>query len=187
MHKLIDLPDVVVRFSGDSGDGMQLTGTLFADTSALMGNDVSTFPDFPAEIRAPQGSITGVSGFQVHIGDHKISTPGDACDVLVAMNPAALRANTAWLKPTSTIILDADTFDERGLTRAGFKTGDAIKELGIEDYNTIFAPITSLTKESLKDSGLDASPSSATKTCSRSASVIFSSTGRSKPPKSIVR
>ena len=155
MHKLIDLPDVVVRFSGDSGDGMQLTGTLFADTSALMGNDVSTFPDFPAEIRAPQGSITGVSGFQVHIGDHKINTPGDACDVLVAMNPAALRANTAWLKPTSTIILDADTFDEKGLTRAGFKTGDAIKELGIEDRNIIFAPITSLTKESLKDSGMD--------------------------------
>ncbi|MDR2448344.1 MAG: 2-oxoacid:acceptor oxidoreductase subunit alpha [Prevotellaceae bacterium] len=155
MHKLVDLSDVVIRFSGDSGDGMQLTGTLFADTSALMGNDVSTFPDFPAEIRAPQGSITGVSGFQVHIGDHKISTPGDFCDVLVAMNPAALRANTAWLKPTSTVILDADTFDEKGLTRAGFKTGNAIKELGIEDRNIIFAPITSLTKESLKDSGMD--------------------------------
>jgi 2-oxoglutarate ferredoxin oxidoreductase subunit alpha len=156
MHKLIDTPEVIIRFSGDSGDGMQLTGTLFADASALMGNDVSTFPDFPAEIRAPQGSITGVSGFQVHIGNHKICTPGDYCDVLVAMNPAALRANAHWLKPTATVILDADTFDEKGYKLAGFKTDDPIKELGIEDRNIILSPITSLTKESLKDSGLDA-------------------------------
>jgi 2-oxoglutarate ferredoxin oxidoreductase subunit alpha len=155
MHKLIDTPDVVIRFSGDSGDGMQLTGTLFADASALMGNDISTFPDFPAEIRAPQGSISGVSGFQVHIGNHKINTPGDFCDVLVAMNPAALRANVHWLKPTSTVILDTDTFDERGLKRAGFQTDDVIKELGIEDRNIIFAPITSLTKESLKGCDMD--------------------------------
>ena len=155
MHKLIDMPDVVIRFSGDSGDGMQLTGTLFADASALMGNDVSTFPDFPAEIRSPQGSLAGVSGFQVHIGSHPINTPGDYCDVLVAMNPSALKVNAHWLKPTATIILDADTFDEKGLRLAAFKTDDPIKELGIEDRNIVFAPITSLTKESLKDSGLD--------------------------------
>ncbi len=156
MHKLIDMPEVVIRFSGDSGDGMQLTGTLFADASALMGNDVSTFPDFPAEIRSPQGTIAGVSGFQVHIGNHRINTPGDFCDVLVAMNPAALKANVCWLKPTATIIMDADTFDEKGLKLAGFKTDDAIKELGLEDRTLLFTPITTLTKESLKDSGLDA-------------------------------
>ena len=156
MHKLIDMPDVVIRFSGDSGDGMQLTGTLFADASALMGNDVSTFPDFPAEIRSPQGSLAGVSGFQVHIGNHSISTPGDHCDVLVAMNPSALKVNAHWLKPTATVILDADTFDEKGLKLAAFKTDNPIKELGIDDRNIVFAPITSLTKESLKDSTLDA-------------------------------
>ncbi len=155
MHKLIDTPEVVIRFSGDSGDGMQLTGTLFADASALMGNDVSTFPDFPAEIRSPQGTVAGVSGFQVHIGNHQINTPGDFCDVLVAMNPAALKANACWLKSNATIILDADTFDEKGLKLAAYKTDDAIKELKLDGYNIIFAPITTLTKESLKDSGLD--------------------------------
>ncbi|MCL2098454.1 MAG: 2-oxoacid:acceptor oxidoreductase subunit alpha [Bacteroidales bacterium] len=155
MHKLIDMPDVVIRFSGDSGDGMQLTGTLFADASALMGNDVSTFPDFPAEIRAPQGLLAGVSGFQVHIGSHPINTPGDYCDVLVAMNPSALKMNAHWLKPTATVIMDADTFDEKGLKLAAFKTDNPIKELGIEDRTIVFAPITTLTKEGLKDSGLD--------------------------------
>ena len=156
MHKLIDIPDVVIRFSGDSGDGMQLTGTLFADASALMGNDVSTFPDFPAEIRAPQGLLAGVSGFQVHIGNHPINTPGDYCDVLVAMNPSALKMNACWLKPTATVIMDADTFDEKGLNLAMFKTDNPVKELGIEDRTIVFAPMTTLTKESLKDSGLDA-------------------------------
>ena len=149
------MPDVVIRFSGDSGDGMQLTGTLFADASALMGNDVSTFPDFPAEIRSPHGSLAGVSGFQVHIGSHQINTPGDHCDVLVAMNPSALKVNAHWLKPTATVILDADTFDEKGLKLAAFKTDDPIKELGIDDRTIVYAPITTLTKESLKDSGLD--------------------------------
>ena len=90
-HKVIDIEDVVIRFAGDSGDGMQLTGTLFADSSALFGNEISTFPDYPAEIRAPQGTVSGVSGFQVHIGSVEINTPGDFCDVLVAMNPAAGR------------------------------------------------------------------------------------------------
>lgn len=154
-HKVIDTQEVVIRFTGDSGDGMQLTGTLFADASALYGNEISTFPDFPAEIRAPQGTVSGVSGFQVHIGSGEIRTPGDFCDVLVAMNPAALKANAKWAKPTASIILDSDTFDEKGLTKAGFKTDDPITELKIEDRNIIFAPITSLTKESLKDSGLD--------------------------------
>ncbi len=154
-HKIIDIEDVVIRFAGDSGDGMQLTGTLFADSSALFGNDISTFPDFPAEIRAPQGTVSGVSGFQVHIGSVEINTPGDFCDVLVAMNPAALMANAKWAKPTATVILDEDAFDEKGIARAGFKTMDPIAELGIGDRNIIVSPITTLTKESLKDSGLD--------------------------------
>jgi 2-oxoglutarate ferredoxin oxidoreductase subunit alpha len=155
-HKVIDIKDVVIRFAGDSGDGMQLTGTLFADTSALYGNEISTFPDYPAEIRAPHGTISGVSGFQVHIGSEGVNTPGDFCDVLVAMNPAALKANVKWAKPTATIIIDTDTFDEQGLKKAGFATENPIEELHIEDRNIICAQITSLTKESLKDSGLDA-------------------------------
>jgi len=154
-HKVIDAKEVVIRFTGDSGDGMQLTGTLFADASALFGNDVSTFPDFPAEIRAPQGTVSGVSGFQVNIGSGEINTPGDFCDVLIAMNPAALKANAKWAKPTATIILDEDTFDEKGILKAGFKTMDPVKELKLEDRHIVYAAITSLTKESLKDSGLD--------------------------------
>ncbi|MBQ2394006.1 MAG: 2-oxoacid:acceptor oxidoreductase family protein, partial [Alistipes sp.] len=101
-----ELKDVVIRFSGDSGDGMQLTGTLFSDTAALFGNGISTFPDYPAEIRAPQGTVSGVSGFQVHFGSSRMLTPGDYCDVLIAMNPAALKANVVWLKKDATIILD---------------------------------------------------------------------------------
>lgn len=154
-HKIIDAQEVVIRFTGDSGDGMQLTGTLFADASALYGNEISTFPDYPAEIRAPQGTVAGVSGFQVHIGQTEVKTPGDYCDVLVAMNPAALKANAKWAKPGASIILDLDSFDEKGLEKAGFKTLDPIAELKLEDYHVIWAPITSLTKESLKDSGLD--------------------------------
>ena len=155
-HKVIDTKEVVIRFTGDSGDGMQLTGTLFADASAIFGNEISTFPDYPAEIRAPQGTVSGVSGFQVNIGSGEIRTPGDYCDVLVAMNPAALRANAKWSKPTATIIIDSDTFDEKGILKAGFKTNDPVAELKIQDRIIIFAPITTLTKESLKDSGLDA-------------------------------
>lgn len=154
-HKIIDIEDVVIRFAGDSGDGMQLTGTLFADSSALFGNDISTFPDYPAEIRAPQGTVSGVSGFQVHFGSVEINTPGDFCDVLVAMNPAALKANAKWAKPTATIILDDDAFDEKNIVKAGFKTMNPIEELKIEDRNIVVSPITALTKESLKDSGLD--------------------------------
>ncbi|AGY54174.1 2-oxoglutarate synthase subunit korA [Bacteroidales bacterium CF] len=154
-HKVIDTKEVVIRFTGDSGDGMQLTGTLFADASALYGNEISTFPDYPAEIRAPQGTVSGVSGFQVNIGSGEIKTPGDFCDVLVAMNPAALKANAKWAKPTATIILDSDTFDEKGILKAGFRTMDPVKELNIDDRNIVYAAISSLTKESLKDSGLD--------------------------------
>lgn len=154
-HKIIEVEDVVIRFAGDSGDGMQLTGTLFADSSAIYGNEISTFPDYPAEIRAPHGTISGVSGFQVHIGSVEVNTPGDFCDVLVAMNPAALKANVKWAKPTATIIVDSDAFDEKGMEKAGFKTMDPVAELNIGDRNIIFAPITEQTKESLKDSGLD--------------------------------
>jgi len=153
--QVLELDEVVVRFSGDSGDGMQLTGTLFSDASALFGNSVCTFPDYPSEIRAPQGTVGGVSGFQVNIGTSKVNTPGDYCDVLVAMNPAALRANAKWVKAGGMIIVDSDTFNEKGLQRAGFKTTEPIEELKLEDFKVIFAPITTLTKESLKDSGLD--------------------------------
>jgi len=151
---VIECNDVVIRFSGDSGDGMQLTGTLFSDTSAFIGNDLSTFPDYPSEIRAPQGTIGGVSGFQVHVGT-KIKTPGDYADVLVAMNPAALKATAKWVKEGGTIILDEDSFDERGLKKAGYKTDDPITEDKLDVFNIIQAPISSLTKEALKDTGLD--------------------------------
>ena len=133
---------------------MQLTGSLFADMSAIFGNELSTFPDYPAEIRAPHGTVSGVSGFQVHIGSEHITTPGDFCDLLVAMNPAALKANAKWLKRTAMVLIDSDTFDEDGLKRAGLKS-DPIAELYIEDRTIILAPITTLTAESLKDSGLD--------------------------------
>ena len=133
---------------------MQLTGSLFADMSAIFGNELSTFPDYPAEIRAPHGTVSGVSGFQVHIGSGHINTPGDFCHMLVAMNPAALKANAKWLKRTALVLIDGDTFDEEGLKRAGLKS-DPIAELYIEDRTIIVAPITTLTEESLKDSGLD--------------------------------
>lgn len=153
---VIERKDVVIRFSGDSGDGMQLTGTLFSDTAAFIGNDLSTFPDYPSEIRAPQGTIGGVSGFQVHVGRTQIKTPGDYSDILIAMNPAALKATTKWVKEGGTIIIDEDSFDEKGLRKAGYKTDDPISEDKLDDFNIIKAPISSLTKEALKDMGLDA-------------------------------
>ena len=149
------LQDVVIRFSGDSGDGMQLTGTLFSDTSALLGNGISTVPDYPAEIRAPQGTVAGVSGFQVHVGASRVDNPGDYCDVLVAMNPAALIANRKWLKPTATVIIDGDTMTEDNIKKAGFKTLDPIKELDLEGFNVIIPDITTMTKEALKNLGMD--------------------------------
>ena len=153
--KVRELQDVVIRFSGDSGDGMQLTGTLFSDTSALLGNGISTFPDYPAEIRAPQGTVAGVSGFQVHFGDHRELNPGDYCDVLVAMNPAALKANRKWLKPGATVILDGDSITEEHLKKAGFATLDPLAELKLDEYNVVVPDITSMTREALKETGLD--------------------------------
>ena len=154
-NKVQELQDVVIRFSGDSGDGMQLTGTLFSDTSALLGNGISTFPDYPAEIRAPQGTVAGVSGFQVHFGDHRELNPGDYCDVLVAMNPAALKANRKWLKPGATVILDGDSITEEHLKKAGFATLDPLAELKLDEYNVVVPDITSMTREALKETGLD--------------------------------
>ncbi|MDP4184814.1 MAG: 2-oxoacid:acceptor oxidoreductase subunit alpha [Bacteroidota bacterium] len=152
---VVEKEEVVVRFSGDSGDGMQLTGTLFSDTLALGGNDISTFPDFPSEIRAPQGTVAGVSGFQVNFGNTKISTPGDYADVLVAMNPAAIKANIKFTKHGGTIIFDRDSFNEKNLVKAGYKTLDPIAEDKLEDFNIIPVGVTSLTKETLKDLDLD--------------------------------
>ena len=152
--KVIEREEVVIRFSGDSGDGMQLTGTLFSDTSALFGNDLSTYPDYPAEIRAPQGTVGGVSGFQVHVGHSEINTPGDYSDVLVAMNPAAVKSNAKWIKPGGTIIYDIDNFTEKNILKAGYEKDPVIEEK-LEDHNIIAAPISSLVKEALKDYGLD--------------------------------
>ena len=152
--KVIKKEEVVIRFSGDSGDGMQLTGTQFSDTSALFGNDVSTFPDYPAEIRAPQGTVGGVSGFQVHFGNTEINTPGDYADVLVAMNPAALKANLKWVKQAGTIIVNLDSFTEKNIQKAGYESDPLADEL-LQDYNVITANITELTNETLKESELD--------------------------------
>ena len=149
-----ELEDVVVRFSGDSGDGMQLAGNMFSNISATEGNDISTFPDYPADIRAPQGTLTGVSGFQVHIGSDKVYTPGDKCDVLVAMNPAALKTQYKFCKPQSVIIIDSDSFTPRDLEKAKFTLENPFSELGIKN-EVVEAAITTMCKESLKDSGLD--------------------------------
>ena len=145
---------IVVRFSGDSGDGMQLAGNIFSTISATVGNDICTFPDYPADIRAPQGVLTGVSGFQVHVGADKVLTPGDKCDILIAMNPAALKTQHKYCKPTGAIIIDTDSFTEKDLQKAEFKTDDPIAELGIT-CEVVPCPITSLCQETLKDSGLD--------------------------------
>jgi 2-oxoglutarate ferredoxin oxidoreductase subunit alpha len=150
------LDEVVICFTGDSGDGMQMTGTLFTDTVALMGNGILTFPDYPSEIRAPQGTVAGVSGFQVHFGSGKINTPGDSYDTLVAMNPAALKVSAKRLSKDATVIVDIDAFNDKSVERAGFATADPFTELGIQDYNIIHAPITSMTRDALADTGLDA-------------------------------
>ena len=149
-----ELDEVVVRFSGDSGDGMQLAGNIFSTVSATVGNDISTFPDYPADIRAPQGSLTGVSGFQVHIGARKVYTPGDKCDVLVAMNAAALKTQYKFAKPGGCIIIDTDAFQKSDLDKAAFTTDDPIQELGIKQ-ELIAAPITKMVKDCLADTGMD--------------------------------
>ena len=149
-----ELDQVVVRFSGDSGDGMQLAGNLFSTISATVGNDISTFPDYPADIRAPQGSLTGVSGFQVHIGAGKVFTPGDECDVLVAMNAAALKTQYKFAKSTACIIIDTDCFQKSDLEKAAFQTDNPIEEMGIKN-DVIAAPISQMVKDCLADSGMD--------------------------------
>lgn len=152
--KIKDVKDIVIRFSGDSGDGMQLTGTIFSNLSAIFGNQISTFPDFPAEIRAPQGTLSGVSGFQVHLGN-QIYNSGDRSDVLVAMNPAALKVNAKFLKGDSVIVIDADSFSKRDLEKALFTTDSPFSELDLRTQQVISVPITSLTKQSLEGMDLD--------------------------------
>jgi 2-oxoglutarate ferredoxin oxidoreductase subunit alpha len=147
---------VVVRFSGDSGDGMQLAGNIFSTVSATVGNSISTFPDYPADIRAPQGSLTGVSGFQVHIGAGQVFTPGDQCDVLVAMNAAALKTQYKFAKPDAAIIIDTDSFGPKDLEKAQFKTEDYLGEMGIDPDRVIACPLTTMVKDCLADSGMDA-------------------------------
>ena len=150
-----ELNDVVVRFSGDSGDGMQLAGNIFSTVSATVGNSISTFPDYPADIRAPQGSLTGVSGFQVHIGAGQVYTPGDECDVLVAMNAAALKTQYKYAKAGATIIIDTDSFGPKDLEKAQFQTEDYLGEMGIDADRVISCPITQMVKDALADAGMD--------------------------------
>ena len=150
-----ELDNVVVRFSGDSGDGMQLAGNIFSTVSASVGNGISTFPDYPADIRAPQGSLTGVSGFQVHIGAGRVYTPGDQCDVLVAMNAAALKTQYKFAKPQATIIIDTDSFGASDLKKANFATEDYLGEMGIDPDRVVACPISKMVKDCLADSGMD--------------------------------
>ena len=150
-----DLNQVTIRLSGDSGDGMQLSGTIFSTLSAIFGNEIATFPDYPSEIRAPQGTLNGVSGYQVRIGSKNIHTSGDLTDVLIAMNPAALKVNACHLRKDSIVIYDTDSFQKRDLEKASFTTDDPFEELDMNELQLVPVPITTMTKESLKDMGLD--------------------------------
>ncbi len=149
-----EIEDVAIRFVGDSGDGMQLTGTQFSDTSAMFGNDIATFPDYPSEIRAPQGSLYGVSGFQVHIGHKEIATPGDDVDVLVAMNPAGLKTNLFALKAGQMLIVDSDSFTKKNLEKAHYDT-NPLEDGSLDNYKVIEVAMTTHTKEAVKELGLD--------------------------------
>ena len=156
--KVEELDQVAVRFSGDSGDGMQLAGNIFSTISATVGNGISTFPDYPADIRAPQGSLTGVSGFQVHIGAGKVYTPGDLCDVLVAMNAAALKTQYKYAKPNGAIIIDTDSFKPADLEKAQFVAKDlagALAEMNIDADRVVACPISTMVKDCLADSGME--------------------------------
>ena len=166
-----ELEQVVVRFSGDSGDGMQLAGNIFSTVSATVGNSISTFPDYPADIRAPQGSLTGVSGFQVHIGAGQVYTPGDKCDVLVAMNAAAFKTQLRYAKPNATIIIDTDSFTKKDLDKAEFKTDDYIAEMGVDPDRVIACPITTMVKDCLM------APHSAPEGATAPASTTSKATG----------
>ena len=153
-NKVIELQNAVVRFAGDSGDGMQLTGNLFLDSTAIVGNDFATFPDYPAEIRAPQGTISGVSGFQINFGDKNIHTSGDLANVLVAMNPASLKANMNWITNDAIIIVDTDAFTEKNLEKAGYET-NPLMDGSLSGHLVVDAPITSMTRDAVKDLQLD--------------------------------
>ncbi|PYQ57659.1 MAG: 2-oxoglutarate ferredoxin oxidoreductase subunit alpha, partial [Acidobacteria bacterium] len=148
------IDEVVIRFAGDSGDGMQLTGTQFSNTSALLGNDLSTLPDFPAEIRAPAGTLPGVSAFQVRIANYDIHTPGDAPDVLVAMNPAALKKEIRDLKPNGIIIVNTDEFNERNFAKANI-TVNPLEDGSLANYRVFQVALTTMTRRTLEGSGLD--------------------------------
>jgi 2-oxoglutarate ferredoxin oxidoreductase subunit alpha len=149
-----ELDQVVIKFAGDSGDGMQLTGTQFSNTAAFIGNDLATFPDFPAEIRAPQGTVAGVSGFKIQFGSNRIFSPGDEADILIAMNPAALLANIDWIRDRGTIIVDSDNFKIKDFEKAGYKS-NPLEDGTLAGYNVIEAPITKLTKDSVADCDIE--------------------------------
>jgi len=160
-HRIIELEHVVVKLAGDSGDGMQLSGSQFSDTTAIEGNDLATFPDYPSEIRAPQGTVAGVSGFQLHFGHIKVDTPGDLADVLIALNPAALKVNMKWIKPGATIIVDLDNFSEKDILKAGYDH-NPLKDGTLSGHKVVKAPITSLSRTTCLELGLD--PKSAERT-----------------------
>lgn len=162
-----ELEEVVVRFSGDSGDGMQLAGNIFSNVSATVGNDICTFPDYPADIRAPQGSLTGVSGFQVHVGASKIFTPGDHCHVLVAMNPAALKTQIKFCKPQGLVITDSDSFGEKDLEKHSSR--QAILSKKWESHSKCLkSPSRRCVKKASKIQGWTTKPCCVAKTCSLS-------------------
>jgi len=153
-HKVVELEHVVVKFAGDSGDGMQLSGSQFSDTTAVEGHDLATFPDYPSEIRAPQGTLAGVSGFQLHFGHTRVDTPGDLADILIALNPAALKANMKWIKTGGTIIIDIDNFDNKSYKKAGY-IEDPIDDGTLDGYKVVKAPITNLSRATVLELGLD--------------------------------
>src|SRR5712692_10492256 len=149
-HQLEELESVTIRFAGDSGDGMQLAGTQFTNASAILGNDISTLPDFPAEIRAPAGTLAGVSGFQVHFSSHDIHTPGDKLDTLVAMNPAALKTNLKDLEPGGMLIVNSDAFGAGDLHKAGYKT-NPLEDNSLKGFRVVKIPINTLNREAVKE------------------------------------
>ncbi|MEG2070088.1 MAG: 2-oxoacid:acceptor oxidoreductase subunit alpha [Bacteroidales bacterium] len=159
--QILERDSVVVKFAGDSGDGMQLSGTLFSDAAALAGNDIATFPDYPAEIRAPHNTVAGVSGYQVHIGK-ETRIVGDQCDVLVAMNPASLKANLKWVKMGGTIITDSDTYDEKALEKAGCAS-NPLEDGSLSSYNVISPAITTMARETAMALGMDIKNATRTK------------------------
>jgi len=153
-NKVVELEHAVIRFAGDSGDGMQLTGSLFSDSTAFAGNDFATFPDYPAEIRAPQGTVAGVSGFQIHFGRTDIHTSGDLADVLIAMNPASLKANMRWITKDAIIIVDTDAFIEKNIAKAGYEE-NPLADQSLTGHLVVKAPLTTLTREAVKELNLD--------------------------------